>query len=139
MLRLYVEIVAFCKLNGLPGDSFADFVKSLSDYHDESLMRMAALVALDGLLPLGPDFLVKALSYLDRSGTGELEKNERFQKVKALIPGNDTQTQLGFLQKGVGAVKDWIGSFVATRDINAATRELLGDGPSATPERRTTG
>jgi hypothetical protein len=123
-VKLVVELVAFCKLNGLPGDSFADFVKSLSDYRDEALMRMAALVCLDGLLPLGPDFLDKALSYLDRSGAGDLEKNERFQKVKELIPGGDTASQMGFIQKGTGAVKDWVRSFVASRDLG--TDKVVG-------------
>ena len=37
------------------GDGIGDFVKSLSDYRDEGLMRVAALVCLDGLLPLGPE------------------------------------------------------------------------------------
>lgn len=123
-VKLVVEIVAFCKLNGMPGDSVADFVKSLSDYRDEALMRMAALICLDGLLPLGPDFMVKALGYLDHSGAGDLEKNERYQQVKSLIPGENTKAQLGFISQGVGAVKDWAGKFVASRDLG--TDKLVG-------------
>jgi hypothetical protein len=116
-VKLAVELVAFTKLNGLPGDGFGDFVKSLTDYHDEALMRMAALVCLDGLLPLGPDFLDKALSHLDRSGAGELGKSERFQKVQALIPGGDAGEQMGYIRKGVGAVKGWVESFVSARGL----------------------
>ena len=117
-VKVVVEVVAFCKLNGLPGDGVGDFVESLTDARDERLMRLAALVCLDGLLPLGPDFLATALSYLDRSGGGELEKNERYQKVKALIPGGGPQGQLSFMRQGVGAVRDWAGSFVAARDLS---------------------
>jgi len=123
-VKLVVEVVAFCKLNGIPGDSFADFVKSLSDYQDEALMRVAALVCLDGLLPLGPDFLDKALSYLQKGGTGELEKSERFRQVQSLIPGGGLGEQLSFLQKSTGAVRDWIGKFVASRDLS--TDKLVG-------------
>ncbi|MBL8794518.1 MAG: hypothetical protein JNM56_11480 [Planctomycetia bacterium] len=123
-VKLVVEIVAFCKLNGIPGDSVADFVKSLSDYRDEALMRMAALICLDGLLPLGPDFMVKALGFLDKSGAGDLEKNERYQQVKSLIPGENAKAQLGFISQGVGAVKDWAGKFVASRDLG--TDKLVG-------------
>lgn len=123
-VKLVVEIVAFTKINGLPGDSFADFVKSLSDYQNEALMRMAALVCLDGLLPLGPDFMTKALGFLDKGGSGGLEKNERYQQVKSLIPGASGQEQLGFIEKGVGAVTGWVGSFVASRDLG--TDKLLG-------------
>jgi len=41
-LKLVVEIVAFCKVNGLPGDSIGDFVQALGKYEKENLMRMSA-------------------------------------------------------------------------------------------------
>src|SRR5262249_7914798 len=34
-LKLIVELVAFCQINGIPGDSIGDFVKSLADYEGE--------------------------------------------------------------------------------------------------------
>jgi hypothetical protein len=117
-VKLIVELLAFTTLNGIPGDSFADFVKSLSDYHDESLMRMGAIICLDGILPLGPDFLSKGLSMLEKAGGGELAKSERFQQVQEYIPGGGVGEKLSFLQKGTGAIKDWIHSFVAARDLN---------------------
>jgi hypothetical protein len=43
-LKLVTELIAFCQINGIPGDSVDDFVASLGDYSGESLMRMAALV-----------------------------------------------------------------------------------------------
>ena len=111
-VKLVVELIAFCQLNGIPGDSFADFVKSLSDYRNESLMRMAALVCFDGLMPLGPDFFSMVMGLLQKSGVTELDKNERFQQVKSLIPGDGTAAQLGFIQKSFGAVEGWVKSFV---------------------------
>jgi len=117
-VKLVTELVAFCQLNGIPGDSVADFVKSLSDYRDDALMRMAALICFDGILPLGPDFMSKALSLLQKTGATDLEKNQRFQQVRSLIPGKDTQEQLGFMQKGLGAVQDWVHHFVSARDIS---------------------
>ena len=39
-VKLVVELVAFCQINGLPGDSIGDFVKSLTHYKDEALIRM---------------------------------------------------------------------------------------------------
>ena len=111
-LKLVAEIVAFCSLNGMPGDSVGDFVESLSDYRHESLMRMAALVCVDGVLPLGPDFVSKALGMLDKSGAKDLVTSERFQRVRGLIPGDDTKQQLGFMQKGLESIGSWAGSFV---------------------------
>ncbi len=117
-VKLVTELVAFCQLNGIPGDSVADFVKSLSDYRDEALMRMAALICFDGLLPLGPGFLDKALGLLRQTGAADLEKNQRFQQVRSLIPGKDTGEQLGFLQKGLESVEGWVRSFVSARQIS---------------------
>jgi hypothetical protein len=114
-VKLVVELVAFCKLNGLPGDSTGDFVKSLADMRDERLMRMAALVCLDGLLPLGPDFLDKAMSYLDK---GDLTKSERFRQVQSMLPGGDAGGRLAFLKEGVGAVRGWMGSFVVGKGLD---------------------
>ncbi|MFZ5832930.1 MAG: hypothetical protein ACOY3P_22815, partial [Planctomycetota bacterium] len=116
-LKLVAEIVAFCSLNGLPGDSIGDFVESLSDYRHEALMRMAALVCVDGMLPLGPDFISKAMGMLDRSGVSALADNERFQRVSGMIPGDNKQEQLGFMQKGLASVKDWSQGFVSKHGI----------------------
>lgn len=118
-VKLVVELIAFCQINGIPGDSFADFVKSLSDYRHEALMRMAALICFDGLMPLGPDFFSMVMGMLQKSGVTELDKNERFQQVKALIPGNGTTEQLGFIQKSFGAVEGWVKQFVASRQLSA--------------------
>ncbi|QDU75937.1 hypothetical protein Pan97_29810 [Bremerella volcania] len=116
-LKLVAEIVAFCSLNGLPGDSIGDFVESLADYRHEALMRMTALVCVDGVLPLGPDFVSKAMGMLDSSGMTELAGNERFQRVSGMIPGDSTKEQLGFMKEGLGSIKDWAGNFVAKHSI----------------------
>ncbi|MFM1843018.1 MAG: hypothetical protein RLZZ490_1757, partial [Cyanobacteriota bacterium] len=42
-IKLVAELIAFCQINGIPGDSIGDFVASLGDYSGESLTRMAAL------------------------------------------------------------------------------------------------
>lgn len=73
-LKLVTELVAFCQINGIPGDSIGDFVASLADYSGESLMRMVALICLDGLIPLGPDFIQKVQSVLNQTSPQELEK-----------------------------------------------------------------
>ena len=116
-LKLVAEIVGFCSLNGLPGDSVGDFVESLADYRDEALMRMATLICVDGILPLGPDFLSKAMSMLDKSGVSALTENERFQRVSGVIPGDSKKDQLKFMQQGLDSVQDWVGGFVSKHAI----------------------
>ncbi len=110
-IKLVVELVAFCQINGLPGDSIGDFVKSLTHYTDEALIRMAALICFDGLLPLGPDYLNKLLSLLGTSGPAELEQNATFQRVRSLVPGGEPKGQFGFIQQSMGSVKDWMAGF----------------------------
>jgi hypothetical protein len=119
-LKLGVEILAFTKINGIPGDGIGDFVKSLADYRHEALMRMAALVCVDGLIPLGPDFLSKALGILNKSGAAGLANNPRFKAITEAIPGSAAE-QAGFFQRGLQAVEGWVGSFIAGRDLKIET------------------
>ncbi|MCA9115823.1 MAG: hypothetical protein KDA79_12125 [Planctomycetaceae bacterium] len=116
-LKLVAEIVGFCSLNGLPGDSVGDFVESLADYQDEALMRMATLICVDGILPLGPDFISSAMSMLDKSGASALASSERFQRVSGMIPGDTRKEQLNFMQQGLESVKGWVEGFVAEHSI----------------------
>jgi hypothetical protein len=116
-VKLVAEIVAFCQINGIPGDSIGDFVASLADYGGESLMRMAALVCLDALIPLGPDFLLKAQSTLSNLSPKELDSNSTFNRIKSLIPGNGLGGQLDFIGTSFDSVKGWMGNFVAERNL----------------------
>ncbi|MGB5594642.1 MAG: hypothetical protein WBM62_11495 [Crocosphaera sp.] len=116
-LKLVTELVAFCQINGIPGDSIGDFVASLGDYSGESLMRMAALVCLDGLIPLGPDFIIKAQSSLENLSPKELDQNGTFNNIKKAIPGNNTSNQLDFIGSSFDSVKGWMSDFVEEKNI----------------------
>lgn len=118
-VKLVTELLAYTSINGIPGDSVGDFVKGLTNYKDEALMRMVALMAFDGLIPLGPDYVSKALSFLQQGGTSALEQNESYQRVKSAIPGGGTVEQLGLIQKSVGSVAEWMNSFTKQHDLTA--------------------
>jgi hypothetical protein len=116
-VKLVVELVAFCQINGIPGDSIGDFLAALGDYGSESLMRMAALVCFDGLVPLGPDFVLKGLSTLNTMSPNDLEHNTTFKGVKSLIPGGDSAGQLSFISSSMDSVKGWMTDFVSSRGL----------------------
>jgi hypothetical protein len=116
-VKLVTEVACFCYLNGIPGDSLKDFIKSLTNYREEAMIRMAALICINGVLPLGPDFISKLLSMLQSSGAADLEQNERYQNVRSMIPGNGVTGQLGFIRESAGAVAEWMKSFVADRKV----------------------
>ncbi|MBD2576918.1 hypothetical protein [Oscillatoria sp. FACHB-1406] len=117
-LKLVVEILAFCQVNGIPGDSIGDFVASLvNNYTGPSLMRMAALVCFDGLIPLGPDFIRKVSSNLGMLSPQELESNEAFKQINDSIPGNSTPGKLAFIGESFDSVKGWMSDLVASRGL----------------------
>lgn len=116
-VKLVVELVAFCQINGIPGDSIGDFLAALGDYGGESLMRMAALVCFDGLIPLGPDFILKALGTLGNMTPNDLEQNPTFKGVSSLIPGGNPAGQLGFINQSFDSVKGWMTDFVSSRGL----------------------
>jgi hypothetical protein len=118
-VKLVTELLAYTAINGIPGDSIGDFVKGLTNYKDEALIRMAALMCFDGIIPLGPDYIEKALSFLQKGGPGALEENDSFQRIKSVIPGSGTVEQLGLIQKSVGSVADWMQSFGKQHDLSA--------------------
>jgi hypothetical protein len=117
-VKLVAEIVAFCQINGIPGDSVGDFLAALADYGGESLMRMAALVCFDGLVPLGPDFIIKAIDGLSGMGPDQLAGNKTFQGIKDVIPGGDAGGQLGFINQSMDSVRGWMSDFVESRGLS---------------------
>lgn len=116
-LKLVVELVAFCQINGIPGDSIGDFVASLAEYSGENLMRMAALVCFDGLIPLGPDFISRAQSIISGLSPSDLEQNQTFSSVSDAIPGGDSGGKLDFIGRSFDSVKGWMSSFVASKNL----------------------
>ncbi len=117
-IKLVVELVAFCQINGIPGDSIGEFVGALSEYSGESLMRMTALVCVDGLIPLGPDFLLKAQSTLSGIGPQDLESNSTFKGVSESIPGGNSRGKLNFIGESFDSVKGWMANFVSSKNLS---------------------
>ncbi len=116
-LKLVVELVAFCEINGLPGDSIGDFAGALGDYGGESLMRMAALVCFDGLIPLGPDFIMATQGWIGRLSPSDLQENSSFNAISSMIPGVDPAGKLGFIGQSFDSVAGWMRSFVSDRGL----------------------
>lgn len=117
-IKLVVELVAFCQINGIPGDSIGEFVGALGDYSGESLMRMATLVCVDGLIPLGPDFLLKVQSIISGISAKDLESNSTFQGVSESIPGGNARGKLDFIGESFDSVKGWMGDFVERKNLS---------------------
>ncbi|MEB3310498.1 MAG: hypothetical protein VKJ02_09710 [Snowella sp.] len=116
-LKVIVELLAFCQINGIPGDSIGDFLGALGDYSGESLMRMAALVCFDGLLPLGPNFIQGVQERLGGMAPSDLNENQGFKQINNLIPGGNPASKLGFIQEGFSSISGWMGGFVSSHSL----------------------
>lgn len=116
-VKLVTEIVAFCHINGIPGDSLGDFLKSLGDYSGESIMRMAALVSFDGVIPLGAEFSSKVLSSIKGMSPSDLDNNRTFKGVKDAIPGDNSKGKLAFITESFESTQSWMDKFVADKGI----------------------
>lgn len=120
-LKLVAEVVAFCQINGIPGDSIGDFVGALGEYGGESLIRLVALVCVDGLVPLGPNFINKALSGISQTNPQELGQNTTYQSIKDTIPGNSDAGKLDFIGNSFDSVKGWMSDLVVQHNLTPQT------------------
>ena len=80
-----------------------------------------ALVCVDGLIPLGPDFIGKALSGLNQTSPQELEQNSTFQGIKDAIPGSNAGSKLNFMGESFDSVKGWMSNLVASHNLTPQT------------------
>ncbi|OCQ95883.1 hypothetical protein AMR42_09895 [Limnothrix sp. PR1529] len=117
-MKIVVELLAYCQINGIPGDSIGDFLGSLADYGGESKMRMAAMVCLDGLVPLGPNFIKAAGDWIGSATQSSLEENEAFRNIQKMIPGTD---KVAFVGQAFNSVSSWMGNFVSARGLSPQT------------------
>lgn len=114
-VKLVGELIAHSKIHGLgfnPLD-FADSVKE--NYHNEALMRMVALVAIDGLIPLGADFISKVRNSLQEGGDSALANNPAFAILSGAIPESD---KLGFISNTFDAVGDWMDNLISSTGLS---------------------
>ncbi len=114
VLKIAVEIIAFSKINGIPSPNPQVFANSLAEnYKDASLMRMVALVCLDGMLPLGPNFLSKIHGIISGADASIVAQNPVFLAVNNFLPGNNPGEKFGFITQAFNSVQGWMNDLVA--------------------------
>ena len=111
-LKVAAEMLAFTQVNGLPGDSFADFGAALNEYAGEARVRMAALICFDALLPLGDQALQRLDELLGGVGKRDLHQLPAYAGMASLLPGRGDEAHLSFLRRGVDQWLGWAGGFV---------------------------
>jgi hypothetical protein len=122
-LKITAELIAFGLLNGLPRDAngIMQFFTALQSYAGANVMRLTALIALDGIIPLGPDFMARMTENLEKTPPEQMEQNGIFQQIQGFIPGEDTTSKLGFVREVLAGVGLWMSSFQATHNLSMET------------------
>lgn len=103
-VKIIAELVAYCYANGFPGDGIGDFVNALGSYEKDNLIRMSAIMAYDGLIPLGPDFARILVNKIDGFSPSDLEQNSTFQRIKQFLPNSSGNEALQFVGNGIHAM-----------------------------------
>ena len=117
-MKIAVEAIAFCKLNGIPQPKPQQFATALTEnYQGAGFMRMVALVCIDGILPLGPDFVGKIHEIITGIDARVISQNSVFLGIQDKLPGNTTSDRMGFLKQCFAAVEDWMKGFVEKTGI----------------------
>lgn len=120
-MKLAAEGLATLSMRGLKPEELNKLEDVLHEVSNEQAMRMAALVCLDGILPLGPDFLGKVATALDSAPEKQVQSNGVFQKLTSMLPGG---LGLDFVKGAFARSRGWIEGFTAGSGV---TREALVD------------
>jgi hypothetical protein len=130
-LKLIAELLAFGTLHGMPSadpDGLARFTAALADYARYDLIRIAAWVVFEGMVPLGPDFLSQILTAWKGLAGSALSDNVVFRQLSGQIPGDTMDARRGYIIDALDATGDWVGRFVAEKGITqqGAVEKLQG-------------
>ncbi len=116
-LKFAAEIAAFCSTNGLPGDSIGDFVSALTSAAKEDRMRMASWLALDCVLPLGPEFFASVRNAL----TGAIETIEEsalYKRIGEHLHGGSTGEKRDFMVSALDGASGWMQGLAVQNDVS---------------------
>jgi len=119
-LKLVAELLAFGRLNGMPStdpDGLARFVGALADYGRYDLIRIAAWVVFDGVIPLGPNFVQAITGTWRGLATDALNSNGAFKNLAAQLPGDSIEDKQGFIVKTLDTTGEWVNRFVSEKGI----------------------
>ncbi|MBK8258904.1 MAG: hypothetical protein IPK82_40375 [Polyangiaceae bacterium] len=120
-VKLVGELTAFCLVNGMPGDSIGDFAAAFGNAQKEDAMRLAAFLAFDCVLPLGPDFLLKLSDGISSLSDSVLGSNGRFARIASLLPTPDLESSKALITQNFDATKGVLDKFASEKGIEQSS------------------
>jgi hypothetical protein len=130
-IKLVGELAAFYYTNGMPGDGIGDFARSFASAQKEDAMRLAAFLAFDCVLPLGPDFLSKLTDGIESLTGSLLQENGRFARLERMLPTDDIESSRRLVTDNFAATKGILERFqqehgIEQRTVYGKIRDVLG-------------
>jgi hypothetical protein len=119
-MKLGVELIAYMKMNGITINPVTFAQTIAENYRHESLMRMVALVSIDAVLPLGPDFLRKINDQPDTEEKSVLTNNPALGAIQDSIPGQDPKN---FLDQTFDGLSGWMNNLTQKVGLD---KQMLG-------------
>ena len=119
-LKLIAEIMAFGFLKGLPELTFeevAHFVVALQKYGKADIMRLASWVIVDGMLPLGPNFMRTIIDTTQSVATSKVAGHSIFGAISDRLPGDSPEQKQAFVGRALEQTSSFIEEFVQARGI----------------------
>lgn len=114
--KLGAELGAFVACNGIPGDGVADFARAVGSYAKEEKMRLAAFVAFDCVLPLGPSFVEKLTA-----AASKVTESSLFSALGGYLPGASQSDKADVLTRSLSGVSGQLASLAASADFSQAS------------------
>jgi hypothetical protein len=120
-LKFAAELATFCLINGIPGDSVGDFASSLLDNSKEDIMRIAAWLAIDLIIPLGPDAIGMMMDGVKKISSGEFANNPMFKQLARFLPGNSINEQKALVEANIEASAGFLTNFQQEHNMDQGT------------------
>jgi hypothetical protein len=95
-----------------------------------ALLRIGTLIAVDGLVPLEPDFLQKCVDATSQPRSARLSQNAFYQKIPAAFSGRSDADRLGAVSETLDSAEGSVGWI---REALAAERFADGGPKTMTP------
>lgn len=120
LVKFGCEIMASLSLQGLPTD-MQGIGNQINHFKNETAVRMATLIAIDGLLPLGPNFVQKISDTLQNGGQSNLMNQINLGGVQQFFGSNQSVQQIWQrLVEIFQSSQQTITQFLAQKGINQA-------------------
>jgi hypothetical protein len=117
-VKFACELASFGFVNGIPGDGVLEFAKALGAYGKEDMIRLAAFVAIDCVLPLGPNFMEKMTEAISGASLGD---NKLFNAVSKYLPGNGIDEQKAIIQNNLQQAGGKLTDLASSKNIQQST------------------